>query len=54
MDKETNCARLIEVLGEVGRCWLEVHEFLAPDNYYEMVMPTVKQLKLLIISKKKL
>lgn len=51
--KEANCARLIELLGEVCTCrnWIDVHEFPTSDNYYYYaVMPTVEQLKWLSVS----
>ena len=38
MDKQTNCTRLIEVLGEVARCWLETHKFSASDNYEKKIL----------------
>ena len=48
---ETNCARIIKIVWEVGKCWLEMREFLPTYNYCMMVMPTIEQSKWLCISK---
>ena len=39
MGKETKCASVIGILGEVCRCWLEMHEFPMSDVYYVGVTP---------------
>ena len=52
MGKETNCERVIGILGEVCRCWLETCEFPVSENDYVMVMLTIEQSKWLSVVEK--